>query len=99
MNRVGDVAQNVTTDNRYAPHEQLSEAARRVTVPTMLVRGGASDVVSEQGARELNELIPHAVLVDVAGAGHMVAGDRNDRFNLAVGTFLNDTVRPQLKRA
>ena len=27
-------------------------------------------------------------MVDVAGAGHMVAGDRNDLFNDAVVTFL-----------
>ena len=36
--------------------------------------------------------MPHAQLVDVAGAGHMVAGDRNDAFNGAVVEFL-ETVR------
>ena len=44
----------------------------------------ASDLLSEEGARHLLTLIPHAQLVDVAGAGHMVAGDRNDHFNAAV---------------
>ena len=52
------------------------------------MRGGVSDVVSIDGAQELQALIPHARLVDVAGAGHMVAGDRNDRFSAAVIEFL-----------
>ena len=71
---------------------RLREAARHVTVPTLLVRGRVSDLLSEEGAQELLELVPHAQIVDVAGAGHMVAGDRNDLFNDAVVNFL-DTVR------
>ena len=73
--------------------KRLQEAARAIRVPTLLVRGRVSDLLSEAGARELLELVPHARLVDVAGAGHMVAGDRNDAFNDAVVTFLDD-VRP-----
>ena len=68
--------------------ERLGKAARGLTVPTLLVRGRVSDLLSEEGAQELLELVPHAQLVDVAGAGHMVAGDRNDLFNDAVVTFL-----------
>ena len=51
-----------------------------------------SDLLSEEGAQELLELVPHARLVDVAGAGHMVAGDRNDLFNDAVVGFLDEVV-------
>jgi pimeloyl-ACP methyl ester carboxylesterase len=69
-------------------HERLCEAARNVTVPTMLVRGRMSDIVSDESVRELQELIPHAEVVDVAGAGHMVAGDKNDAFNTAVVDFV-----------
>lgn len=54
--------------------------ARRLDVPTLLVRGAISDVVSPDAARELVEAIPHARYVDVTDAGHMVAGDRNDAF-------------------
>jgi pimeloyl-ACP methyl ester carboxylesterase len=71
---------------------RLQQAARALTIPTLLVRGRVSDLLSEEGARELLELVPHAKLVDVAGAGHMVAGDRNDLFNDAVVLFL-DMVR------
>jgi len=68
---------------------RLKQAAQALTLPTLLVRGRVSDLLSEEGARELLELVPHAEMVDVAGAGHMVAGDRNDLFNDAVVTFLS----------
>jgi non-heme chloroperoxidase len=71
---------------------RLEAAARRLTLPTLLVRGRVSDLLSEEGAREFLEITPHAQMVDVSGAGHMVAGDRNDLFNDAVVAFL-DTVR------
>jgi len=73
---------------RYVTQQRLEAAARNLHVPTLLVRGKSSDLLSEEGAREMLTLVPHAQLVDVAGAGHMVAGDRNDRFNTAVVDFL-----------
>jgi non-heme chloroperoxidase len=69
-------------------HDRLAAAAARVTIPTLLVRGRMSDIVSEAGVQELRELVPHAEVVDVAEAGHMVAGDRNDIFNAAVIDFV-----------
>jgi pimeloyl-ACP methyl ester carboxylesterase len=69
--------------------ERLQAAARHVTIPTLLVRGKMSDLLSEAGAQELLELVPHAEYVNVAGAGHMVAGDRNDLFNDAIVGFLD----------
>jgi pimeloyl-ACP methyl ester carboxylesterase len=73
-------------------HARLCDAARRVTVPTLLVRGRMSDIVSDESVRELQELIPHAEVVDVAGAAHMVAGDKNDAFNEAVIGFIQRVV-------
>lgn len=67
---------------------RLEAAARHVRAPTLLVRGRMSDVVSEEGARAFLALVPHAEYVDVSGAGHMVAGDRNDVFTSAVADFL-----------
>jgi pimeloyl-ACP methyl ester carboxylesterase len=75
---------------RYASEERLSDAARRITVPTLLVRGGASDLLTQEGVDHLLSLIPHARAVDVGGAGHMVAGDRNDHFNAAIIEFLDE---------
>ncbi len=68
----------------------LMEAARSLSVPVLLVRGKVSDVVSADGADEFLDAVPHARYADVAGAGHMVAGDRNDAFNDAVLGFLRD---------
>jgi len=52
------------------------------------VRGGSSDIVSPQSADAFLELVPHARFVDVSGAGHMVAGDKNDVFAQAILSFL-----------
>ncbi|MFC5697460.1 alpha/beta fold hydrolase [Pseudomonas sp. GCM10022186] len=73
---------------------RMEAAARQVQVPTLLVRGKQSDVVSHEGASQLLELIPHARCVDVEGAGHMVAGDRNDIFNSAILAFLDGLEQP-----
>jgi pimeloyl-ACP methyl ester carboxylesterase len=64
------------------------EAARTLRIPALLVRGGSSELVREEHAREFLELAPHAKFVDVAGARHMVAGDRNDAFSAAIVEFL-----------
>ncbi len=75
-------------------YERARDAAAAITVPTMLVRGGKqSNVVSEEGAKELLDLIPTATLIDVSGgAGHMVAGDDNDVFSGGLKEFLDDRV-------
>ena len=72
--------------------ERLDAAARALRVPTLLVRGRMSDVLSEDGVRQFRALAPEAEFVDVADAGHMVAGDRNDVFNEAIVGFLNRRV-------
>jgi pimeloyl-ACP methyl ester carboxylesterase len=68
--------------------DRLSEIVSRITIPTLLVRGRVSDLLSEAGAQDLLRLVPHAEYVDVEGAGHMVAGDKNDLFNDAIVEFL-----------
>ena len=68
--------------------EALREAARRLTMPVLLIRGRMSDVLSEAGVHDFLRLVPHAEVADIAGADHMVAGDRNDAFNTAVFDFL-----------
>lgn len=66
----------------------MTEGALAVRVPTLVVRGAQSDLVSPDAAQELVDLIPGSRFVDVADAGHMVAGDQNDRFGAAVLEFL-----------
>ncbi|MEO7095621.1 MAG: alpha/beta hydrolase [Polyangiales bacterium] len=84
-----------------APHRtsevsRLTDAARALRIPTLLVRGRRSDLLSEQGVEEFLHLVPGARFVDVKDAGHMVAGDRNDAFTAAILPFLSEVSRPSV---
>jgi pimeloyl-ACP methyl ester carboxylesterase len=83
--------QIVKTSSRLEPPdlvEPLLAAASRVRIPTLLVRGLLSDVVTDAGVAELSGVLPGLEVYGVANAGHMVAGDRNDVFGKAIGSFL-----------
>jgi pimeloyl-ACP methyl ester carboxylesterase len=56
--------------------------------PMLLMRGQMSDLVTQERADEFIARFPEIDFVDVGGAGHMVAGDRNDIFAGAVVEFL-----------
>ena len=49
--------------------ERLEACARKLTLPTLLVRGGLSDVLSEEGAQDFLELCPHSEYVNVDRRG------------------------------
>jgi len=71
--------------------DRLHAAVGRIAddgIPMMLVRGRVSDLVSAEGAQRFCDRFPSVEFVDVSGAGHMVAGDRNDAFTDAVAGFL-----------
>ncbi len=78
---------------RELMEERLLAGARRVAVPTLLVRGALSDIVAPEGVAAFLEAVPHADYVDVEDAGHMVSGDQNDAFTTAVIDFLKRTPR------
>lgn len=78
------------TARTEAIRERLLEGARRIRVPTLVVRGAQSDLVSIEAAQEFVHAVPGSRFVDVADAGHMVAGDQNDHFTAAVLDFLHD---------
>ncbi len=67
---------------------RLLDDAVEVTIPTLLVRGAQSDVVSAEGVEEFREAVKHAEYIDVAEASHMVAGDQNTVFSDAVIDFI-----------
>jgi pimeloyl-ACP methyl ester carboxylesterase len=74
--------------------QSLERAADNLNLPVLLVRGGLSDVLTEEGAQSFLQQCPHAEYVNVTGAAHMVAGDRNDIFSGAVVDFLHRAVPP-----
>lgn len=78
-----------TEEKLDAMEEGTVAAMSRVRVPSLLVRGGASDVVDSEVSEEFRRHMPDIEIRVVAGAGHMVAGDRNDAFNEAVIEFLS----------
>lgn len=78
-------------------YQPIFEAAlSNIRVPMLLVRGRLSDVVTEEGVRDLLARVPTARTVDISGAAHMVAGDQNDAFSHAVIEFLEHDIRPTL---
>jgi pimeloyl-ACP methyl ester carboxylesterase len=68
---------------------RLEAAAARVEVPTLLVHGAASELVGSEAVEDLRRRIPRAEAVDVARAGHMVAGDDNDLFAASLEGYLD----------
>jgi pimeloyl-ACP methyl ester carboxylesterase len=73
---------------RHARRDRLRIAAQHLTIPTLIVRGVQSDVVSDAGLADMLTLVPQARAVDVPAAGHMVAGDDNDVFTVQLEAFL-----------
>ena len=69
--------------------EDLETACRSIAIPVHLIRGRMSELVSLEAARNFVATLRHGVFTDVADAGHMVAGDRNDVFLDAVVQFLD----------
>lgn len=71
---------------------RLRAALTHLTVPTLLIRGSKSEIVSEEAAAEFATLCPHASIKVLQGASHMVAGDDNDAFL----NSLLDFILPQM---
>lgn len=66
----------------------LRERLADLAIPVLLVRGMQSELISEAEAEAFLASTPTARAIDVGGAGHMVAGDRNDVFATAILEFL-----------
>lgn len=85
--RFWDGPRSVNAD-RGAIFPRMEQIVGGLTIPILLVRGGSSEIVSLESVEAFRRLAPHAEFVDVTGAGHMVAGDKNDAFADAILTFL-----------
>ena len=70
--------------------EGLAEDASSLQCPVLVLRGGKSDVLSDQGATEVAELIPDSRLRTVANAGHLAAGDNPESTVGLIKTFLDE---------
>jgi len=70
------------------PPVDLWPAVRRITAPTLIVRGSESDVFSPETAKRMLDLIPGSQLVEIPGAGHSVPAEAPEAFERAVRRFL-----------
>jgi len=70
-------------------HEDLEARCREIDIPVHLIRGRMSELVSLDAAQAFVATLKSGTFTDVADAGHMVAGDRNDVFLEAVLAFLD----------
>jgi pimeloyl-ACP methyl ester carboxylesterase len=83
------------SDEQMAAFAELLDAAiRNISVPTLLIRGLLSDIVTQESVDHLRSLKPDISIVEVSGAAHMIAGDKNDVFSEAVLDFLDHRIRP-----
>jgi esterase len=80
-------------------NDEVWQLFRSVAVPTLLVRGGESDVLSSDVAERAAREMQRARLVVVPGAGHSVPGDNPDDFTQAVRDFLGDLDQGQFAPA
>ncbi|PFG74539.1 alpha/beta fold hydrolase [Tepidiforma thermophila] len=74
-------------------NDEMWQLFRNITIPTLLVRGAESDVLSAEVAERCVQEMPAARLVTIPGAGHSVPGDNPDAFTEAVASFLGEVQR------
>ena len=79
----------VRRERSASVNDDLETRCRSIAIPVHLIRGRMSELVSLEAAQAFVATLPHATFTDVADAGHMVAGDRNDIFLEAVVSFLD----------
>ena len=85
--RFFDGPQPVNGD-RTTQYQAFSSAARSIAVPLMLARGRSSELVGDEEVADFRALCPTAEFADIAGARHMVAGDKNDIFARTILEFM-----------
>ena len=66
----------------------LWDDVRAIRCPTLIIKGGDSDILSAESAAKLQAAIPRSRLAVVPGAGHSVMGDNPEAFVAAVRGFL-----------
>jgi pimeloyl-ACP methyl ester carboxylesterase len=80
---------------RYLRHgrdpEELADAQRCVTAPTLIVAGTADDVIPHKAVRRAATGFGGALVLPLDGIGHWVMRDAPDRLLAALGDFLDGT--------
>ena len=85
----GNIKEREEREERF---RQLEFAAQNVTVPSLLVQGALSDILTDQEKERFMMTIPHSKFAKIDDATHMVVGDKNDIFAEAIVNFLLENV-------
>jgi pimeloyl-ACP methyl ester carboxylesterase len=68
----------------------MDEELVRIDCPVLVLRGQRSDVLSDEGAQEVANLLPNARVATISAAGHLAAGDNPESTTSLVRGFLED---------
>lgn len=68
----------------------LYGSLHRLKPPVLAVRGALTDTFSPAGVRRLQRHLPHAHVVDVAGAGHLVPLEQPEKVGKLIHAFLDN---------
>ena len=74
--------------SRENQKEKNIRLAKNISIPTLLIRGALSNVVTQKEVDDFLTIIPHSEFQEIEKAAHMVAGDRNDIFANSAIKFL-----------
>ena len=58
-----------------------------MNIPTLLIRGGLSDVLTEEDKDYFLKVVSHAEFEEISNAAHMVAGDKTIFFQRQLKSF------------
>ena len=81
---------------RQDPVEHTWSALTEIRCPTLIVRGGITDILTSEACDEMVARMPNCRWVEIPDAGHLVIEDNPDAFNTAALEFLQNDVSPIL---
>jgi pimeloyl-ACP methyl ester carboxylesterase len=84
--RASDDSWRIAAEQR----ERILRDVAKINCPTLIVRGGKSDVLTDEAAERFAHMLPHARWVRVENAGHNVQGDNPRGLLDAMNPFLRD---------
>lgn len=73
---------------RFKQAEEMWRCCAEIAAPTLVVRGGVSDILAPAIAERMLEVIPDARLVTIPDTSHAAPYDAPNAFEAAVRTFL-----------
>lgn len=87
-------AETLLSDLKAAKAMDLTEQARGLEVPTLIVCGSRDAVTPRTLSERLHELIPRSRLTIIEGAGHMLLLEAPERVNRDILDFIASVGRP-----